>query len=229
MYIIAIIDVDFLHVYLLFFFLTLLACSNLFLSFLMIGTCFSYVDLYPLIIDHIDLNFISLMTKLRLYLFSGIHFPENYFPNFPVFVWHLKNWSTENTFQSKENLTWFPGKCFLEKFGWKTLSGSCEKFKNIILFTDYIKFGPQTFDCYIYILFWIFIFQFHLLKFNFYINFDPHFYNCYLFFPYHFFIEIFYLSSLVLILLIVTYFFWNNLWNVNYYYFNFFIFYFFIF
>ena len=81
----------------------------------------------------------------------------------------------------------------------------------------------------IYILFWIFIFQFHRLKFNFYINFAPHFYNCYLFFPYHFFIEIFYLSNLILILLIVTYFIWNNLWNVNYYYFNFFIFNFFIF
>jgi len=81
----------------------------------------------------------------------------------------------------------------------------------------------------IYILFWIFIFQFHLLKFNFYINFDIHFYNCYLLFPYYFFIEIFYLSNLVLILLIVTYFFWNNLWNVNYYYFNFFIFHFFYF
>jgi hypothetical protein len=123
---------------------------------------------------------------------------------------------------------WFLGKCFPEKFGRKTLSGSCEKFKNIILFTDYIKFGPQTFDCYIY-LFWIFFFQFHLLKFNFYINFAPHFYNYYLLFPYHFFIEIFYLSNLVLILLFVTYFIWNNLWNVNYYYFNFFIFLFFIF
>jgi len=79
----------------------------------------------------------------------------------------------------------------------------------------------------IYILFWIFIFQFHLLKFNFYINFGPHFYNYYLFFPYHFFIKIFYQSNLILILLIVTYFIWNNLWNINYYYFNFFIFYFF--
>jgi hypothetical protein len=59
----------------------------------------------------------------------------------------------------------------------------------------------------IYILFWIFIFQFHLLKFNFYINFGPHFYNFYLLFPYHFWIEIFYLSNLLLILLIVTYFF----------------------
>ena len=76
----------------------------------------------------------------------------------------------------------------------------------------------------IYILFWIFVFQFHPLEFNFYINFDPHFYNYYLFFPYHFLIEIFYLSNLILILLIVTCFIWNNLWNVNYYYFNFFIF-----
>ena len=59
----------------------------------------------------------------------------------------------------------------------------------------------------IYTLFWIFIFQFRLLKFNFYINYGPHFYNCYLFFPYYFFIEIFYLSNLILILLIVTYFF----------------------
>jgi hypothetical protein len=63
----------------------------------------------------------------------------------------------------------------------------------------------------IYILFWIFIFQFHLLKFNFYINFGHHFYNCYLLFLYYFFIEFFYLSNLVLIILIVTYFIWNNL------------------
>jgi len=38
---------------------------------------------------------------------------------------------------------------------WKTLSESCEKFKNVILFADYIKFGPQTFDCYIYIYIYI--------------------------------------------------------------------------
>jgi len=38
-------------------------------------------------------------------------------------------------------------KVFSFYFGRKTLSGSCEKFKNIILFVDYIKFGPQTFDC----------------------------------------------------------------------------------
>jgi len=33
---------------------------------------------------------------------------------------------------------------------WKTLFESCEKFRNVILFVDYIKFGPQTFNCYIY-------------------------------------------------------------------------------
>jgi len=64
----------------------------------------------------------------------------------------LENWLTENTFQSYENLAWFLGKCFPEKFGRKTLSGSCEKFRNIILFADYITFGPQTFNV-IYILF----------------------------------------------------------------------------
>jgi len=58
----------------------------------------------------------------------------------------------KNTFQSKENLVWFPGKCFPRKFGRKTLSGSYEKFRNVILFPDYIKFGPQIFDCYIYFL-----------------------------------------------------------------------------
>ena len=85
--------------------------------------------------------------------FSERGFAENHFPNFPMFVYHQKSWSTENTFQSKKNLAWFLGKCFPEKFRRKTLSGSCEKFKNIILFVDYIKFGPQTFDCYIYFVF----------------------------------------------------------------------------
>jgi hypothetical protein len=53
-------------------------------------------------------------------------------------------------FPVKGNLVWFSGKCFPEKCGRKTLSGSCEKFRNVILFADYIKFSPQIFDCYIY-------------------------------------------------------------------------------
>jgi hypothetical protein len=37
-------------------------------------------------------------------------------------------------------------KVFSFYFGRKTLSGSCEKFRNVILFADCIKFSPQTFD-----------------------------------------------------------------------------------
>ena len=53
----------------------------------------------------------------------------------------------ENTFQ--ENLAWFAGKCFPKKFGRKHFP---EVVKNLemSLFADYIKFDPQTFDCYIY-------------------------------------------------------------------------------
>jgi hypothetical protein len=40
-------------------------------------------------------------------------------------------------------------KVFSFHFRWKTLFRS-EKFKNIILFADYNKFGSQTFDCYIF-------------------------------------------------------------------------------
>jgi len=56
-------------------------------------------------------------------------------------------------FPVKEKFDLVFRKVFSFYFGRKTLSGSCEKFRNIILFADYIKFDPQTFDCYIYILF----------------------------------------------------------------------------
>jgi len=72
----------------------------------------------------------------------------------------------KNTFLLKENLAWFSGKCFFFfNFGWKKLSKICEKFKNIMLFVDYVKFGPQTFDCYIFCLNFFF-FQIHPLKFD---------------------------------------------------------------
>jgi hypothetical protein len=44
-------------------------------------------------------------------------------------------------------------KVFSFYFGRKILFRSCEKIKNIILFIDYIKFDPQTFDSYMYFLF----------------------------------------------------------------------------
>ena len=86
--------------------------------------------------------------SIRLCLFPGIHFPGNHFLNFPVFVCLPESWSTENTFQSKKNLAWFSGKCFPENLGGKHF---LEVVKNLemSLFADYIKFDPQTFDCYI--------------------------------------------------------------------------------
>jgi hypothetical protein len=56
------------------------------------------------------------------------------------------------TFSVKEKFGLIFRKVFSFYFGRKTLSRSCENFKNIILFVDYIKFGPQTFDCYIFCL-----------------------------------------------------------------------------
>jgi hypothetical protein len=56
-------------------------------------------------------------------------------------------------FPVKEKFDLVSRKVFFFHFGRKTLSGSFEKFRNVILFADYIKFGLQTFDCYIYILF----------------------------------------------------------------------------
>ena len=81
-------------------------------------------------------------------MFVGIYFLENYFLNFSIFVCFSETWSTENTFQSKKNLAWFSGKCFPENLGGKHFP---EVVKNLemSLFTDYIKFDPQTFDCYI--------------------------------------------------------------------------------
>jgi hypothetical protein len=59
----------------------------------------------------------------------------------------LKNLIKKNIFQLKKFDLIFT-KLFSFYFGRKTLSESCKKFRNVILFTDYIKFSPQTFDCY---------------------------------------------------------------------------------
>jgi len=111
-------------------------------------------------------------------------FFEKLFFKFFFICLPLEKLINEKHFAVKEKFGLVFRKVFSFYFGRKTLLGSREKFRNIILFTDYIKFGP-------------------------------HFYNCYLLFPYNFLIEIFYLSNLVPILLIVTYFIWNNflIWN----------------
>jgi len=91
----------------------------------------------------------------------------------------------EKYFIVKEKFSLVSKKVFSFYFEQKILFRSCEKFKNIILFADYNKFGPQTFDCCIFCF--EFVFQFHPLEFDFYINFGPYFYDCYLFFSYYFF------------------------------------------
>jgi hypothetical protein len=134
-----------------------------------------------------------------------------------MFVCDYKNWLTKNTFQlikntfqSKKNLTWFSRKYFPFILDGKQFLEVVKKLKMsyYLLIRSHLVLKLLIAMC---ILFWIFVFQFHPLEFNFYINFGPYFYNCYLFFPYHFLIEIFYLSNFLLILLIVTYFIWNNL------------------
>jgi hypothetical protein len=91
----------------------------------------------------------NFMYKIQLGLFL---FRKSFF-KFSRVCLLLKKLINKQHFPVKKNLTWFPEKYFPEKFKRKTFSGNCEKFKNIILFADYIKFDPQIFDCYIYILF----------------------------------------------------------------------------
>jgi hypothetical protein len=121
-------------------------------------------------------------------------------------------------------------KIFPFYFKRKTLLRNFEKFWNIILFADYIKFDPQTFDCYIF-YFKSFFFLILSLRIWFNLIFILPLVFIFMivicFFLIIFLIKIFYLSNSVLILFIVTYFILNNLWNYNYYYFNFIIFQFF--
>jgi uncharacterized protein YlzI (FlbEa/FlbD family) len=49
-------------------------------------------------------------------------------------------------FPVKEKFDLVSRKVFFFYFGRKTLSRSCEKFRNVMLFVNYIKFGPQTSD-----------------------------------------------------------------------------------
>jgi hypothetical protein len=48
----------------------------------------------------------------------------------------------------------------------KILSRSCEKFRNVLLFVYYIKFDPQSFNCYIFCFESFFFLQYHPLEFH---------------------------------------------------------------
>ena len=62
-------------------------------------------------------------------------------------------------FPVKENFGLIFKKVFLFYFRRKTLCRNCEKFRNIILFVDNVKFDPQTFLL-LYILFKSFFFNY---------------------------------------------------------------------
>jgi hypothetical protein len=64
----------------------------------------------------------------------------------------LEKLVNEKHFPIKEKFDLIFRKVFSFYFGRKTLFRSCEKFKNKILFADYVKFGPQIFYCYIFCL-----------------------------------------------------------------------------
>jgi hypothetical protein len=68
----------------------------------------------------------------------------------------LEKLINEKYFSVKEKFDLIFRKVFFFYFRRKTLSESSEKFRNVILFTDYIKFGPQTFNYYIYIYIYYF-------------------------------------------------------------------------
>ena len=170
---------------------TTLSCPSQNLRVLVYNTYFySYGDLEAFVFRKVVFG--KSLSKL-----SCVCFPLKKLVNrkyFPVSGKHIT---------VKEKFGLVSRKVFSFYFGRKTLSGSCEKFRNVILFVDYIKFGPQTFDC-------LYILCFEYLFFNF-ISYNLIFILTLVFifillFPYHFLIEIFNLSNLVLILLIVTYF-----------------------
>jgi len=97
-------------------------------------------------------HFLEVVKNLGCVCFPESGFQETTFQTFPC-LFAIRKGGQRKTLSSQRKI-WlgFQESVFLY-FGRKTLSGSCEKIRNVILFANYIKFGPQTFDCYIYIYF----------------------------------------------------------------------------
>jgi hypothetical protein len=146
---------------------------------------------------------------VKVNLFYEKRFFKNYFLNFLCLFVIKKNWLTKKHFSIKR-------KYFLKII---------KQIRNIILFANYIKFDIQTFD------YCIFCFESFFLITSFRIWFNLIFISTlvliFIIVTYFsliiFLFEIFYPPYLDLILLIIIYFIWNNLWNYNYF-FNFIIF-----
>ena len=88
--------------------------------------------------------------KTKVAFFSWKMISRKLFSKLSYVCLLLEKLVNEKHFPVKGKFNLVSRKVFSVYFGRKTLSGSCEKFRNVILFVDYIKFGPQTFDCYIY-------------------------------------------------------------------------------
>jgi hypothetical protein len=114
----------------------------------------------------------------------------------------LKKLINKKCFSVKEKFSLVSKKVFSFYFEWKTLSRSCEKFRNIILFADYNKFGPQTYNYYIFCFESFFLISPLKIWFNliFILTLVLIFMIIICFSLIIFLIEIFYLSNLVLIL-----------------------------
>jgi len=84
-----------------------------------------------------------------LCLFSGKWFPGNNFPNFSMFLF-IRKVGQQKTISSQRKI-WlgFQESVLLENLGGKHFLKVVKNLK-ISLVADYIKFDPQTFDCYIY-------------------------------------------------------------------------------
>ena len=121
-----------------------------------------------------------ILLSPKLCLFSE----KNYFLNFCVYL-SLGKLVNRNHFPVKEKFG-FQESVFLKNLGGKHFPEVVKNLK-ILYYLLIISNLVLKLLIVIYILFWIFIFQFHLFKFNFYINFGLYFYNCYLFFPYFFY------------------------------------------
>jgi hypothetical protein len=81
----------------------------------------------------------------------GNHFPNTGLSGKPLsklscVCLPLKKLVNGKHFPVKGKFSLVSKKVFSFYFGRKTLFESCEKFRNVILFADYIKFDPQTFD-----------------------------------------------------------------------------------
>jgi hypothetical protein len=98
---------------------------------------------------------IKCVTQVNIFFFSGAFIKAVFVSGKPFFKLScvclpLEKLVNGKHFPVKGKFGLVSEKVFSFYFGRKTLSGSCEKFRNVILFADYIKFSPQTFDCYIY-------------------------------------------------------------------------------